>query len=110
MLTHAFDLAGDHRAAFSIVLVGNQIADSGCSASEQDGHGVVSHISLFWVPVPGECERYRMILAAGLMLTLSTTKGGQEQQGESVACAAGGRLSGGAGAGRDRRRRWWWWW
>jgi hypothetical protein len=27
MLTHAFDLAGDHRAAFSIVLVGNQIAD-----------------------------------------------------------------------------------
>jgi hypothetical protein len=29
MLTHAFDLAGDHRAAFSIVLVGNQIAESG---------------------------------------------------------------------------------
>ena len=27
MLTHAFDLAGDHRAAFSIVLVGNQIPD-----------------------------------------------------------------------------------
>jgi hypothetical protein len=61
MLTHALDLAGDHRAAFSIVLVGNQIADSGCSASEQDGHGVVSHVSLFWVPVPGECERYQMI-------------------------------------------------
>jgi hypothetical protein len=28
MLTHVFDLVGDHRAAFSIVLVGNQIADS----------------------------------------------------------------------------------
>jgi hypothetical protein len=26
MLTHAFDLASDHRAAFSIVLVGNQIS------------------------------------------------------------------------------------
>ena len=38
-------------------------------------------LSLFWVPVPGECERYRMILAAGLMLALSTTKGSQEQQG-----------------------------
>jgi hypothetical protein len=25
MLTHAFDLAGDHRAAFSVVPVGNQI-------------------------------------------------------------------------------------
>jgi hypothetical protein len=68
-------------AAFSAVPVGHQIADSGCSASEQDGHGVVSHISLFWVPVPGECERCRMILAAGLMLTLSTTKGSPEQQG-----------------------------
>jgi len=55
-------------------------ADSGCLASEQDGYGVVSHISLFWVPVSGECERYRMILAAGLMLALSTTKGSQEQQ------------------------------
>jgi hypothetical protein len=40
----------------------------GKRGSEQDGHGVVSHISLFWVPVPGGCERYRMILAAGLML------------------------------------------
>jgi hypothetical protein len=50
-------------------------------ASEQDGYGVVSHISLFWVPVSGECERYRMILAAGLRLALSTTKGSQEQQG-----------------------------
>jgi len=50
-------------------------------ASEQDGYGVVSHISLFWVPVSGECERYRMIVAAGLMLALSTTKGSQEQQG-----------------------------
>jgi len=56
------------------------IADLGCSPSEQDGHGAVSHISLFWVPVPGRCKRYRMILAAGLMLTLSTTKGSQEQQ------------------------------
>ena len=56
-------------------------ADSGCLASEQDGYGVVSHISLFWVPVSGECERYRMIVAAGLMLALSTTKGSQEQQG-----------------------------
>ena len=30
---------------------------------------------------PGECERYTMILAAGLMLALSATKGSQEQQG-----------------------------
>jgi hypothetical protein len=30
MLTHAFDLAGDHRAAFSIVLVGNLLPNTGC--------------------------------------------------------------------------------
>lgn len=78
-------------------------AHSGCLASKQDGHGVLSHITLFWIPVPGECGHYRMILATGLMLTLSITKGSQEQQGETVAWAARGLLRGGAGAGRDRR-------
>ena len=58
-------------------------ADSGCSASEQDGYGVVSHISLFWVPVSGECERYRMIVAAGLMLALSTTKAVKSSRAEN---------------------------
>ena len=49
MLTHAFDLAGDHRAAFSIVLVGNQIADY-VRASMRTSRRITVHRSGVSVP------------------------------------------------------------
>ena len=48
MLTHAFDLAGDHRAAFSIVLVGNQIADSARQWVRLVLRALHIQIVLFW--------------------------------------------------------------
>ena len=46
MLTHAFDLAGDHRAAFSIVLVGNQIVEYALIHPVPSGADVARRLSV----------------------------------------------------------------